>query len=84
MVQVPGATFVGVADALVGVVVVEAEVVDADVVDVVVVLPVPTHRTCPISRSQFASSQGLSAWSCAAVMFSSVSIALQTSPEATV
>lgn len=83
LLQVPGAMFVGVADAVVEVVVV-AGAVDDDTVDVVVALPVPTQRTCPISRSQFASSQGLSAWSCAAVMSSLVSMAAQRSPETTV
>ena len=63
---------VGAAEVVVDVVVAEEDVVT---VDVVVAEPVvPTHRTCPTSRSQFASSQGLSACNSAAVMPSSVSM----------
>lgn len=78
LVQVPGAMFVGVgaAEEVVDVVVTEDDVVRVDVVDVVE-LVVPTHRTCPTSRSQFASSQGFSACSSAAVMPSLVSMRLQ-------
>ena len=67
---------VGTADVDVVVAVTEEDVVTVDVV-VVVEAVVPTHRTCPISRSQFASSHGLSACNSAAVMPSSVSMRLQ-------
>ena len=67
---------VGTADVDVVVAVTEEDVVIVDVV-VVVEAVVPTHRTCPISRSQFASSHGLSVCNSAAVMPSFVSMRLQ-------
>ena len=78
LVQVPGAMFVGVGAADVVVVVVGETEEDVERVDVVVVvLVVPTHRTCPTSRSQFASSQGFSVCSSAAVIPSLVSMRAQ-------
>ena len=68
---------VGTADVDVVVAVTEEDVVIVDDDVVVVEAVVPTHRTCPISRSQFASSHGLSACNSAAVMPSSVSMRLQ-------